>query len=111
MVGIAGAKRESRPYSRHILEADRGKIADVHWICVHLQHILPSTSSINHGPDVESAMSNGKPWRLITVNTSPERAKRLIGRVAEALRGKYDVEHVDNVTSRIPLGFESLGRH
>jgi hypothetical protein len=30
MVGIAGAKRKSRPYSRHILEADRGKGADVH---------------------------------------------------------------------------------
>jgi hypothetical protein len=56
-------------------------------------------------------MSNGKTWRLITVNTAPKRAKRLIGRVAEALQGEYNIEHVDNVTSRIPLGLESLGRN
>lgn len=56
-------------------------------------------------------MSNEKTWRLITVNTAPERAKRLIGRVAEALRGKYNIDYVDNVASRIPLGLESLARN
>ncbi|KAJ5892212.1 uncharacterized protein N7473_008440 [Penicillium subrubescens] len=36
------------------------------------------------------------PFRLVTVNTAPERAKRLIGRVAEALKDQYTIIHVDN---------------
>ncbi|KAH7166075.1 hypothetical protein EDB81DRAFT_781256, partial [Dactylonectria macrodidyma] len=36
------------------------------------------------------------PWRLVTVNTAPERAKRLIGRMMEALKDRYDIEYVDN---------------
>ncbi|KAI0773291.1 hypothetical protein BD413DRAFT_473405 [Trametes elegans] len=37
--------------------------------------------------------------RLITVNTAPERAKRLIGRVVEDVRDKYTIVHVANVDS------------
>ncbi|KAG7414034.1 hypothetical protein DER46DRAFT_558575 [Fusarium sp. MPI-SDFR-AT-0072] len=44
-------------------------------------------------------MSSRGPWRLVTVNTAPERAKRLIGRVAEALKDQYDLQHVANCTS------------
>ncbi|KPM41297.1 hypothetical protein AK830_g5224 [Neonectria ditissima] len=36
------------------------------------------------------------PWRLVTVNTAPERAKRLIGRMMEALKDRYDIEYLDN---------------
>ncbi|PLB45236.1 hypothetical protein P170DRAFT_513269 [Aspergillus steynii IBT 23096] len=36
------------------------------------------------------------PYRLVTVNTAPERAKRLIGRVVEALKDQYTIIHVDN---------------
>ncbi|KAF9886613.1 hypothetical protein FE257_011253 [Aspergillus nanangensis] len=36
------------------------------------------------------------PFHLVTVNTAPERAKRLIGRVAEALKDRYTIIHVDN---------------
>ncbi|KAJ5390873.1 uncharacterized protein N7496_001941 [Penicillium cataractarum] len=36
------------------------------------------------------------PFRLVTVNTAPERAKRLIGRVAESLKDRYTIIHVDN---------------
>ncbi|KAH6987526.1 hypothetical protein BKA56DRAFT_577039 [Ilyonectria sp. MPI-CAGE-AT-0026] len=36
------------------------------------------------------------PWRLVTVNTAPERAKRLIGRMMEALKDRYDIEYVAN---------------
>ncbi|CAI4213863.1 unnamed protein product [Parascedosporium putredinis] len=36
------------------------------------------------------------PFRLVTVNTAPERAKKLIGRLIEALKEDYDIEHVDN---------------
>lgn len=46
------------------------------------------------------AMSAPKgPFRLVTVNTAPERAKRLIGRVVEALRDRYTIIHVDNCES------------
>ncbi|CAM1508328.1 Fc.00g051760.m01.CDS01 [Cosmosporella sp. VM-42] len=41
-------------------------------------------------------MSNRGPWRLVTVNTAPERAKRLVGRMIEALKDQYDIKHVDN---------------
>ncbi|KAF4995355.1 hypothetical protein F66182_16402 [Fusarium sp. NRRL 66182] len=36
------------------------------------------------------------PYRLVTVNTAPERAKRLIGRLVEALKDRYTIIHVDN---------------
>jgi hypothetical protein len=35
-----------------------------------------------------------------SVNTAPERAKRLIGRVAEALSDRYTIIHVDNCESK-----------
>lgn len=44
-------------------------------------------------------MSPKGPFRLVTVNTAPERAKRLIGRVAEALSDRYTIIHVDNCES------------
>ncbi|TVY26825.1 hypothetical protein LHYA1_G004816 [Lachnellula hyalina] len=37
------------------------------------------------------------PFKLVTVNTAPERAKRLIGRLVEALKEKYTILHVANV--------------
>lgn len=40
------------------------------------------------------------PWRLVTVNTAPERAKRLIGRMMEALKDRYDIEYVANCESK-----------
>ncbi|KAJ5644011.1 uncharacterized protein N7484_006518 [Penicillium longicatenatum] len=39
------------------------------------------------------------PFRLVTVNTAPERAKRLIGRVADILKDRYEIIHVDNCDS------------
>ncbi|KAJ7793788.1 hypothetical protein B0H14DRAFT_2393112, partial [Mycena olivaceomarginata] len=35
--------------------------------------------------------------RLVTVNTVPERAKRLIGRVVEDVKDRYTIVHVANV--------------
>jgi hypothetical protein len=40
------------------------------------------------------------PWRLVTVNTAPERAKRLIGRMIEALKDRYDIEYLANCESK-----------
>ncbi|EWZ32852.1 hypothetical protein FOCG_12722 [Fusarium oxysporum f. sp. radicis-lycopersici 26381] len=44
-------------------------------------------------------MTSRGPWRLVTVNTAPERAKKLIGRVAETLKDRYDIQHVANCSS------------
>jgi hypothetical protein len=47
-----------------------------------------------------STMSSPKgPYRLVTVNTAPERAKKLIGRVVVALKDQYTIEHVANCES------------
>ncbi|KAM0489616.1 hypothetical protein ACHAP8_012411 [Fusarium lateritium] len=39
------------------------------------------------------------PFRLVTVNTAPERAKRLIGRLIVELQDDYEIIHVDNCQS------------
>lgn len=36
------------------------------------------------------------PFRLVTVNTAPQRAKLLVGRVVEALKDDYMIDHVGN---------------
>lgn len=36
------------------------------------------------------------PFKLVTVNTAPERAKKLIGRMIEGLEDRYVIIHVDN---------------
>jgi hypothetical protein len=38
------------------------------------------------------------PYNLVTVNTAPERAARLIGRMIEGLKEQYTIVHVANVT-------------
>lgn len=40
------------------------------------------------------------PFRLVTVNTAPERAQRLIGRMIEGLEDRYEIQHIANVTSK-----------
>ena len=42
------------------------------------------------------------PFKLVSVNTAPERAFRLIGRVVEALKDKYIIVHVENCQSELP---------
>jgi hypothetical protein len=37
------------------------------------------------------------PWKLVTVNTAPERAKRLIGRMIDILKEQYTITHAANV--------------
>lgn len=41
------------------------------------------------------------PFRLVTVNTAPERAKRLIGRLITELQDDYEIIHVDNCQSKL----------
>lgn len=37
------------------------------------------------------------PFKLVTVNTAPERARKIIGRIVEAVRDKYMIIHAANV--------------
>ena len=38
------------------------------------------------------------PFKLVTVNTAPDRAKRLIGRIVEDVKDKYTIIHAANAT-------------
>jgi hypothetical protein len=40
------------------------------------------------------------PFKLVTVNTAPERAKRLIGRMVENVKDKYEIIHSANIESK-----------
>jgi hypothetical protein len=48
------------------------------------------------------------PFRLVTVNTAPERAKRLIGRLVEALKDRYTILYVANCESVFHCLFFSM---
>ncbi|KAH7146875.1 hypothetical protein B0J13DRAFT_584330 [Dactylonectria estremocensis] len=39
--------------------------------------------------------TNRGPWRLVTVNTTPKRTKRLIRRMIKTLKDYYGIEYVD----------------
>jgi hypothetical protein len=45
------------------------------------------------------------PYKLVTVNTAPERAKVIIGRVVEAVREMYTIDYVANAESMSDLLF------
>ena len=60
-------------------------------------------------------MAPAGPFKLVTVNTAPERAKLLIGRVVEDFKDKYTFIHAANVESKrpcssMPCGFYILNR-
>ncbi|KAI1027803.1 hypothetical protein LB503_011893 [Fusarium chuoi] len=40
------------------------------------------------------------PYKLVTVNNAPERAKRLIGRVVNDLKDQYTIDYVTNCISK-----------
>lgn len=40
------------------------------------------------------------PYKLMTVNSAPERAKILIGRVVEDLKDRYEIHYVVNASSK-----------
>ena len=42
------------------------------------------------------------PYKLVTVNTAPERAKRLVGRVIEDVKADYTIIHAANAESKYP---------
>jgi hypothetical protein len=46
------------------------------------------------------------PYTLCTVNTAPERAKRLVGRLVEDVKDTYIIRHVENAESMFFLFVE-----
>ena len=44
-------------------------------------------------------------YKLVTVNTAPERAARLIGRMTTALSDRYCITHVANCESQLPVTY------
>ncbi|THV91687.1 hypothetical protein D6D26_08818 [Aureobasidium pullulans] len=59
------------------------------------------SSITNH--NIPHKMSTTKPlgpFKLVTVNTAPERAYRLIGRVVENVKDKYTIVHAGNADSQ-----------
>ncbi len=50
-------------------------------------------------------MAPSGPYKLVTVNTAPDRAKRLIGRVVENVKEKYTIIHSGNADSTQPLPY------
>ena len=50
------------------------------------------------------------PWKLVTVNTAPERAKLLIGRMIDILKEQYTIIHAANVEGALAksaMGFDT----
>jgi hypothetical protein len=44
-------------------------------------------------------------YKFVTVNTAPERAKRLIGRVVEDFRGLYNIDYVSNSEHKLVVPY------
>ena len=45
------------------------------------------------------------PVNLVSVNTAPDRAKVVIGKVIENVKDKYEIVHAGNTTSELALSF------
>lgn len=45
------------------------------------------------------------PYKLVTVNTAPERAQRLIGQLVDALKDSYTIKHVANCESEATVPY------
>jgi hypothetical protein len=79
-----------KDYLLHVLcEIVRGMYNLYHCLFYSLNYALPAMSTSDpRGP-----------FKLVTVNTAPERAKRLIGQVAQALSDRYVIIHAANCES------------
>lgn len=53
----------------------------------------------NWGERVRSMSTGPSPMRLVSVNTVPERAAKVIGEFTSRASPKYDIKHIGNVTS------------
>jgi len=46
-----------------------------------------------------TAQAPSGPYKLVTVNTAPERARIIIGRVVEVVKQRYTIDYVANAES------------
>lgn len=68
--------------------------------CLVLISILLLTKLSNR-TDMGSLQPNPSgPYRLLTVNTAPDRAQRLIGRIVADLKDQYSIEHIKNIETK-----------
>jgi len=51
--------------------------------------------------EITFEMAPQGPYKLVTVNNAPERAKSLVGRVIEDLKEKYTIVHAANAESML----------
>ena len=51
------------------------------------------------------------PFKLVTVNTAPERAKRLIGRVVKDVKDKYEIVHSANIESKYARSIRTISAY
>lgn len=68
-------------------------------ICTRTLIHLAFTTCLGQHTQNQFTMSPQGPYKLVTVNTAPERAKRLVGRVVEAVKEQYTIQHVANCES------------
>lgn len=68
-------------------------------ICTRPLIFLAFPNRLGHHTQNQFSMSPQGPYKLVTVNTAPERAKRLVGRVVEAVKEQYTIQHVANCES------------
>lgn len=45
-------------------------------------------------------MAPSGPYKLVTVNNAPDRAKRIVGRVVEDMKDQYQIIHAANAESK-----------
>lgn len=53
-------------------------------------------------------MAPSGPFKLMTVNNAPDRAKRLVGRVVEDVKDTYTIDYVANAESKSNPSFPLL---
>ncbi|EFZ03361.1 hypothetical protein X797_009280 [Metarhizium robertsii] len=54
------------------------------------------------------AIYTPRPFRLVTVNNAPERAKYVIGRVIDGLKDRYEIEYVGNCDGIDKIGINDF---
>lgn len=56
-------------------------------------------------------MAPAAPYKLVTVNNAPDRAKRLVGRVLDDMKDNYAIDYVANAESESHPAFVNFACH
>jgi hypothetical protein len=83
------------------LKIDRIATLPTYALTHHLDLFPKYFPSFHHSAQLRINITSPKgPYRLVTVNTPPERANRLIRRMVEALKEEYSIDYVANCESK-----------